>query len=293
MPRPRFEGIYLPHVTPFREGKLDREVLAQLVEYLIGQGATGLAPCGTTGESATLSHAEHYQVVEQVVKIVNGRVPVIAGAGSNSTEEAIGLAQAAERAGADALLVISPYYNRPNQAGIIEHYRAIARATRLPIIMYNIPRRTAMNMAPETIIELSKVDNIVGVKEASGDLHQIMEIIQGTQEFSVLSGEDDLLFTMCCLGAQGGITASAHIVLPEWLRLYQLVKEQKLAEARALHYRLLPLVRAMFCEPNPAPAKAACELIGIPVGPPRLPLLPATEACRSRLREVMTKLGAL
>jgi 4-hydroxy-tetrahydrodipicolinate synthase len=199
----------------------------------------------------------------------------------------------AEEAGADAVLMMSPYYNRPSQAGIIEHFRAVAKSTRLPIILYNIPKRTGQNVEPETIIELSKVDNIVGLKDCSGDVMQTMQIIQGAHEFSVMTGDDPMLFVTCCLGGTGGVMTSAHVLPGEWKRIVDLVEAGRIEEARAVHYKMLPVSVVMFSEPSPAPVKAAMELMGFPVGPPRLPMLPATPACRERVRAELERVGAI
>ncbi|MEI7834314.1 MAG: 4-hydroxy-tetrahydrodipicolinate synthase, partial [bacterium] len=247
--------------------------------------------CGTTGESPTLSHSEHERVIALTVEYAAGRVPVIAGTGSNSTAEAIELTQAADKLGVDGMLVIAPYYNRPGQAGIIAHFKAVAASTEKPIIMYNIPKRTGVNMEPVTIIELSRVANITGIKESAGSIEQIMAIIAGTTDFSVLTGDDALLFPLCALGGHGGICTSSHFLPGEWVRLVDLCREGKLAEARELHYRLLPLAQTLFCEPNPTPVKAGLEIIGIPVGPPRLPMLPASEMCRENVAKVVRSLG--
>jgi len=294
MARTVFTGIYVPLATPFAaDGSLNASVLKQLIDWVIENGASGVVPCGTTGESPTLSHDEHHRVIELTVEYAAGRVPVIAGTGSNSTAEAVALTADAEKAGADGMLVIAPYYNRPNQRGILEHFKAVARATSKPIVMYNIPKRTGVNMEPATVIELSKVDNITGIKESSGDMGQVMDIIQGTTDFGVLTGDDVLLFPLCALGGHGGICTSSHFLPREWLRIYELCVAQKLDEARALHYRLLPLAKALFCEPNPSPLKAGLNLVGIPVGDPRLPMMPATDACVDKMRTVLQGLGLI
>ena len=293
MERPQFRGVYVPNVTPFKDGEVDAEGLKRLIDYLIDGGATGLVPCGTTGESATLSLEEHHHIIELTIRHVAGRVPVIAGAGSNDTKVTVDLVKAAEQAGADALLLVAPYYNRPTQSGIIAHFKKAAEATRLPIILYNIPKRTGVNMDPPTIIELSQVPNIVGLKEASGDPDQIMEVIAGTEQFSVLSGDDHLLFPICCLGGSGGITASAHILPSEFRKIVELVSAGKIEEAREIHYRLLPLIRAVFFESNPAPLKAALRMIGVEVGDPRLPIMPASDKCRAVLRQALGGLNLL
>jgi len=281
-------------VTPFdREGKLNRPSLRRLVDRLISDGAAGLVPCGTTGESATLSHPEHREAVALTVEAAERRAPVIAGAGSNSTAEALEMVQNAERDGADGVLVVCPYYNRPSQAGLIAHFSKLAEATRLPIVIYNIPKRTGVNMEPGTVAKLAELPNIVGIKEASGDPNQIMEVIDQTPaDFTVLSGDGYLTFSICCLGGRGAILADANVVTAEWVKLVDLVLAGQLAEAREQHFRLLPLAKALFVETNPAPVKAALNLLGMEVGEPRLPLLPASEKCRQVLREELGRLGA-
>jgi len=294
MPRARFSGIHIPVVTPFDQGnRFDRATMALLIERLIAAGVNGIAPCGTTGESATLSYDEHREVIESVIAATAGRALVIAGTGSNSTAEAVALTRHAERAGADAALIICPYYNRPTQQGLIEHFRTIADSTALPIIMYNIPKRTGVNLEAATAVELSRVPNIVGIKEASGDLDQIMQIIAHTEDFDLLTGDDALLYPLAALGAHGGILAAAHIATEQWVRLWRCAEAGEMTEARKLHYRLLPLVKALFHETNPTPLKAALEMLGIPVGNPRLPLLPATAACRQALTRELGRLGLL
>jgi 4-hydroxy-tetrahydrodipicolinate synthase len=288
------KGVFVPNITPFSAQELDEAALRKLIDYLIEKGASGLVPCGTTGESATLSHQEHRRVVELTIAHVAGRVPVIAGTGSNSTAEAIALTQHAEQAGADAALLICPYYNRPSQAGLIAHFTHVAEATSLPVIMYNIPKRTGVNMEAPTAAELSRLPNIVGIKEASGDLAQITEVIRlADPGFSVLSGDGNMTFAVCCLGGTGAILAEAHILPAEWCRMVTLIAEGKIAQARGIHYRLLPLMKALFLETNPAPVKAAMEVLGLADGKTRLPLLPATESCRAVVREELTKLGLL
>lgn len=294
MARKIFKGVFVPNVTPFKNGKIDEGGLKAVVNYLIENGATGLVPMGTTGESATLSHEEHRKVLSLVIDEVNGRVPVIAGAGSNCTAEAVPLTKYAEDAGADAILSIGPYYNKPTQQGIIEHFKAIAKSVKIPVLIYNIPGRTARNIEVSTIIELSKVNNIVGVKEASGDINQVMAVINGTKEFSVLSGEDHLTFTVCCLGGQGAISAAAHILPKEWVKMCKLIEEGKIAQAREIHYKLLPITRALFFETNPSPVKTALKLMGvIETDEVRLPLVPSTEKCTELLKTELKKLNLL
>jgi 4-hydroxy-tetrahydrodipicolinate synthase len=290
----QLKGVFVATITPFSAQGVDDAALRKLLDYLIEQNATGLAPCGTTGESATLSHPEHRQVVQLVMQHAAGRVPVIAGAGSNSTAEAIDLVKFAEDAGADAALVICPYYNRPTQAGLIAHFTRVAEATSLPIVIYNIPKRTGVNMEPATLAELSRVPNIAGIKEASGDALQAAEMIRLAEPgFAVLSGDGNMTFSLCCLGGAGAILADAHVLPGEWRRMVELIAAGDVAQARHIHYRLLPITRVLFMETNPAPVKAAMELLGLTSADVRLPLVRASEACLSALREELGQLGLL
>ena len=288
------KGIFAPNITPFSAQSVDEPALRRVLDYLIEGNASGLVPCGTTGESATLTHDEHRRVIAITIEHAAGRVPVIAGTGSNSTAEAVELTKHAENAGADAALLICPYYNRPTQDGLIAHFTHVAEATSLPLIIYNIPSRTGVNMTAATTAELSRVPNIVGTKEASGDLHQVAAIIeQADPDFAVLSGDGNLTFAICCLGGVGGILADAHVLPGEWRRMVELIAAGSIADAREIHYRLLPITRALFLETNPAPVKAALDLMGIAPADTRLPLLPATDRCRAALREELGKLGLL
>jgi len=290
----KFEGVYVPNVTPFKDGEIDEPSLRKLVDHLIEGGASGLLPCGTTGESATLSHDEHIEVIRVTVEQAAGRVPVIAGIGTNDTRETISLLRRAEMIDLAGYLVVCPYYNRPNQEGIIEHFRSVAEVTDRPILIYNIPARTGRNIDVHSVSDLSRIPNIVGIKDASGDIDQVMSLIARTRNFSVLSGEDHLLFLTCCLGGQGGIMASAHVLPGEFLDLVEAAKRGDLGEARRLHYHLLPLVRVMFKEPNPAPAKAAMKLMGIISSDElRLPLLSVSAACREDIAGVLHGLKLL
>jgi len=291
------KGCLIPLVTPFDErGNLDEPALRNLVNYLIEeQAADAIIPCGTTGESPTLSHAEHMMVIEVVREETAGRVPVIAGTGSNSTAEAIEMTMAAERLGVDGSLQVSPYYNRPSQQGIYEHYKAIAESTSLPLIIYNIPFRTGRNIEVDTILRLSEIENIVGIKEASGDILQVCEIIEEIREagseFYVYSGEDPVTFLVLCLGGQGCIAAVGHVLGVEFSRMCRLVWEGKVEEAREIHFRVLPMVRALFCEPNPTAIKQALNWMGVPVGGVRLPLAGMTEKGKEILRAAMLESG--
>ncbi len=293
----KVKGCLIPLVTPFDDrGRVDEKALRRLVNYCIeDQAAAALIPCGTTGESPTLSHQEHIRVIEVVQEETAGRVPVIAGTGSNCTEEAIKMTSAAEKLGVDGSLQVSPYYNRPSQEGIYRHFKAIAENTSLPIILYNIPFRTGRNVEVETVLRLAEIDNIVGIKEASGDILQASSIIEETRragiDFHVYSGEDAVTFMILCLGGAGCIAAVGHILGKEFGRMCQLVWEGKLEEARDLHYQVLPLVRALFCEPNPTAIKQALNWMGVKVGGVRLPLVGMTEKGKETLRRAMVELG--
>ena len=294
-----FRGCHIPLITPFFEdGGIDEKGLRELVNYFIEkEKADGLVPCGTTGESPTLSNEEHDRVIEIVVEETRKRVPVIAGTGSNSTREAVERTQHAEKVGADASLQVTPYYNKPTQAGLIAHFKAVAKETKLPLILYNIPGRTSRNIDPETLIELSEVDNIVGVKDACCDLNQTMAIIEATrnaeQTFYVLCGEDALTFPMMCLGGHGAITAVGNVICSEYVEMVHLMLDGKVAEAREIHYKTLPVARALFIETNPTPVKEAMNMMGLPSGPLRLPLIPLKEKNREILRKALQDIGRL
>ena len=290
----KFEGVYVPNITPFKDGEIDEASLRRLIDHLVEGGATGLVPCGTTGESATLTHEEHVDVIRMTVEQAAGRVPVIAGIGTNDTNETIRLMGHAEKIDLQGYLVVCPYYNRPSQAGIVQHFRAVSEVTDRPIIVYNIPVRTGRNIDVGTVVELSRIPNIVGIKDASGDINQAMGIIERTKDFSLLSGEDHLLFALCCLGGQGGIMASAHVLPGEFLALVNAAMNDDLVEARRIHYHLMPLVRMMFKEPNPAPAKAAMKMMGVIESDElRLPLLSVPAACREDIAGVLHGLKLL
>jgi 4-hydroxy-tetrahydrodipicolinate synthase len=286
-----FEGVLTALVTPFRDGAIDEPALRELVERQIAAGVDGLVPCGSTGESATLSHAEHRRTVEVVVEAARGRVPVVAGTGSNSTSEAVELTRHAREAGADAALLISPYYNKPTQDGIVAHYAEIGRRTGLPLVVYNIPGRTASNILPATFARLADLEQVVGVKEASGDLNQISELIaRCPEDFAVLSGDDALTLPLLAIGGRGVISTTSNVAPAEMVRLVRAFGKGDVAGARASHYHLLPLFDALFCETNPIPVKCALHLMGL-CGPEiRLPLTPLTDANRERLQVVLKEL---
>jgi len=291
-----FEGVFTALVTPFREGDgaVDEAALRELVERQVAAGVDGLVPCGSTGEAATLSHAEHRRVVEVVVEAARGRVQVIAGTGSNNTREAIELTRHAKEAGADGALLISPYYNKPTQQGIVEHFTAIARECGFPLLVYNIPGRTASNILPETLARLSDVEQIVGVKEACGDVQQIAHAIAACGEgFTFLAGDDAMTLPLLAIGGHGVITTVGNLVPAEMAELVRAFRGGDVERARSLHYRILPLVDACFCETNPIPVKAAVAMQGLCGEAIRLPLTPISDENRERLRLAMKELGLL
>ena len=287
-----FQGSIVALVTPFKQGELDEKALRDLVEFHIAEGTDAIVPCGTTGESATLSHEEHCRVIEIVIDQAKKRVPVIAGAGSNSTKEAIFLTEHAKKSGADAVLSITPYYNKPTQEGLFQHFKTIAEHVDIPMVLYNVPGRTGVNMLPETVVRLSKIKNIVGVKEASGSLDQAGAIIQHTDDsFDVISGEDSLTFPMMAMGAKGVISVVANVAPKKMAQMCKAVLNNNMLEARKLHYELLDLSKAVFYETNPIPAKKAVYLMGLMENEIRLPLVEMTKENTEKLKKVMEKLG--
>jgi len=285
----RFTGVYPAMVTPFTdEQEIDVEGMRSNIAYLEKGGVAGLVPCGSTGESATLSFDEHKKLVEITVDAAS--VPVIAGTGSNNTAEAVELTRYAQDAGADAALLIVPYYNKPMKSGLIKHFSAIAQACEIPLILYNIPGRTGINMDPETISTLAhEYSNVAGVKEASANFTQISNIIEITRglEFSVISGDDGLTLPMMALGATGVISVTADILPKQMGRLAQLCLEGNFAKARDVHYQLAPLFKALFIETNPIPIKKACDLLGLAGGPLRLPLTTMAEPNVVKLKQTL------
>ena len=287
-----FQGSIVALVTPFKQGELDEKALRDLVEFHIAEGTNAIVPCGTTGESATLSHEEHCRVIEIVIDQAKKRVPVIAGAGSNSTKEAVFLTEHAKKSGAEAVLSITPYYNKPTQAGLYQHFKTIAEQVDIPIVLYNVPGRTGVNMLPDTVVELSKIKNIVGVKEASGSLDQAGAILQHTDDsFDVISGEDSLTFPMMAMGAKGVISVVANVAPKKMAQMCKAVLNNNMLEARKLHYELLDLSKAVFYETNPIPAKKAVYLMGLIENEIRLPLVEMTKENTEKLKTVMKNLG--
>jgi 4-hydroxy-tetrahydrodipicolinate synthase len=290
-----FSGAFTALVTPFRNGELDEEAYRAFIEWQIEQGIDGVVPCGTTGESATLSHAEHGKVIRVCVEQVAGRVPVLAGAGSNNTREAVELTRYAKDAGADGALLITPYYNKPTPAGLVEHFKAIAREVSLPFVVYNVPGRTALNLAPETLARIRKaVPEVVGVKEATGDLKQVSDIIEIMgPDFNVLSGDDFTVLPLLALGGTGVISVVSNIVPGPMAALCAAYRERDLEKAKALHFQMMPLTRAMFFETNPIPVKTSLALMGRIALELRLPLVEMVPETRARMEGVLKASGLI
>jgi len=290
----KFEGSITALVTPFRDGKIDENAFAGLVERQLDFGTHAVVPVGTTGESATLSHEEHRRVVALCLELVGGRVPVIAGAGSNATAEAIGLARYAEEAGADAVLAVTGYYNKPSQAGLIAHFTALHDATSLPIILYNVPGRTIANLSVETIATLSRLPRIVGVKDATGDLARpALQRLASGSDFQQLSGEDMTAVGFNAMGGRGCISVTANVAPELCAKLQEATLECRFDEALALQDRLAPLHDALFMDTSPAPAKYALSLLGLCSDELRLPLVPASDAAKTAVRVALERLGML
>lgn len=289
-----FTGSLVAIVTPFRNGKVDERALAELIEWQIAEGSNGIVPCGTTGESATLSHEEHNRVIELTVEVANRRVPVIAGTGSNSTDEAVALTRHAKQAGADGALLITPYYNKPTQEGLYRHYKAVAEAVDLPLVLYNIPGRTGVNMLPATIARLSAIKTIVGVKEGSGSVQQASDVVQLCGDrLTVLAGDDSLTLPMMAVGGKGVITVTANIVPAEMANLVKTFAAGKIDESRRIHFKLSPLFAALFYETNPIPVKEALGMMGKIDPELRLPLCPMAPDTREKLVRVLKDAGLI
>ena len=289
-----FKGVFVAIVTPFKNGKIDEEALRGLIDFQIAGGVDGIVPCGTTGESATLNHEEHDQVIRIAVDACKGKASVLAGTGSNSTQEAIQLSRNAKNAGADGLLQITPYYNKPNQEGLYHHFSSIADAVDLPIILYNVPSRTSVNMVPETVVRLAKIEKIVGIKEASGSLQAISKIIDNCgKDFTVLSGDDPLLWPILAIGGKGVISVTANILPAKVAALCKAAAIGDIAEARSLHYELMDINDSLFIDTNPIPVKAALHLMGKIENELRGPLIKLSKDTLERLKKAMACHGLL
>jgi 4-hydroxy-tetrahydrodipicolinate synthase len=290
-----FKGSIVAIVTPFKNDKIDEKKLRELIDFQISNGTSGIVPCGTTGESATLNFDEHEAVIQITIDQVKKRVPVIAGTGSNSTQEAIMLTQQAARSGADASLQVSPYYNRPTQRGLYEHFKAIAQSVKIPIILYNIAGRTGVNIEPETIANLAKdCKNIVAVKEASGSLDQMSRIKQlCPKEFDLISGDDGLTLPVLSIGGIGIISVVANIVPADVASLVSAFAKGDFNKAKELHYKLLPLIKAVFLETNPIPVKTAMGLLGMCDSGLRLPMCGMSDGNLEKLKKALKDYGLL
>jgi len=289
-----FEGSYVAIVTPFKDGRVDARALRELIEFQLAEGTQGVVPCGTTGESATLTHQEHDEVISITVEVCKGRAKVLAGTGSNSTREAIKLTQHAQKAGADGALLITPYYNKPSQEGLYQHFMAVARETDLPIVLYNVPGRTSVDMKPETVKRLSEQKNIVGVKEASGSLAAIGQIVgECPSDFTVLSGDDGLLWPILAIGGKGVISVTANILPGKMAALCQAAASGDMDRARSLHYELRKINDVLFIETNPVPVKTALALMGKIDGELRAPLSPLLTENLEKLKSVLREYALL
>ncbi|MGB9716125.1 MAG: 4-hydroxy-tetrahydrodipicolinate synthase [Thermodesulfovibrionales bacterium] len=286
-----FKGSIVAIVTPFKKGKVDEKALGDLIEWHISQGTHGIVPCGTTGESATLDYKEHYRVIEFTIEAVNKRIPVIAGTGANATDETIMITKQAKKYGADAALLVTPYYNKPTQEGLYRHFKEVAKAVEIPIVLYNVPGRTAVNLLPSTVARLSEIENIVAIKEASGDMKQVSEIIRLCGDrITVLSGDDFTTLPLLALGGKGVISVSANVAPKEVSTMCSLWLRGKYEKARTLHYKLEPLNSAMFIETNPIPVKTALAMMGKIQEELRLPLCEMSPANKEKLKKVLVDL---
>ena len=283
-----FKGSIVAIVTPFKNGKVDEKALGNLIEWHIKQGTNAIVPCGTTGESATLDYEEHHRVIRFTVEAVNKRVPVIAGTGANATDETIMITKEAKKSGADAALVVAPYYNKPTQEGLYRHYKAVAEAVKIPLILYNVPGRTAVNILPSTVARLAEISNIVAIKEATGDMKQASEIIRLCgNRITVLSGDDFTTLPLMALGGKGTISVTANVAPRLVSQMCALWEKGRFNEARKLHFKLEPLNAAMFIETNPIPVKTALALMGKIREEFRLPLCEMAPANREKLKAVL------
>lgn len=289
-----FHGSIVAIVTPFKKGKIDEKAFGELIDFHLQSGTHGIVPCGTTGESATLSHEEHKRIVELAVKMAGGRIPVIAGTGSNSTEEAIAFTRHAKAVGADGALLITPYYNKPTQEGLYQHYKAIANAVDLPLLLYNIPGRTGVNMLPPTTARLMEFDNIVGIKEGTGSLQQISDLVQLCGDrLVILSGDDFTALPTMAVGGKGVISVTANIAPADMVKMIEFAERGDFTQARKLHERLYSLHQVMFVETNPIPVKTALALMGKCSEEVRLPLWKLSNENLKKLKAVMKWYGLL
>jgi len=288
-----FSGVHTALITPFKNGNIDYDSLEKIIEHQVAGGVDGVVPMGTTGESPTLSHDKHKELIARVVEMVDGRVKVVAGTGSNSTAEAISLSQSAEKSGVDALLQVNPYYNKPPQHGLIEHFEAVAKSVSIPIILYNIPGRTGINFLPESVARLlDRTDNVVAIKEASGDINQMMRVVELCGDrLTLLSGDDNMLLPLLSIGGRGIVSVLSNLLPADIKKIVNLYEEGNLSEARSRFYRILPLCRAMFFETNPIPIKAAMAMSGFCDPEMRLPLTTLSDEYRPKLQKALREYG--
>ena len=289
-----FKGSIVAIVTPFKENKVDEKALGELIEWHISEGTNAIVPCGTTGESATLDYDEHYRVIEFTIEAVNKRVPVIAGTGANSTEETIMMTEKAKDMGADGALLVTPYYNKPTQEGLYRHYKEVAERVDIPLVLYNVPSRTGVNLLPQTVARLSEIDNIVAIKEATGDMKQVSEVIRLCGDrITVLSGDDFTTFPLMVLGGKGVISVSANVAPGDVAGMCSALEKGDIEGARRLHYKLEPLNKAMFIETNPIPVKTALSMMGRIQEELRLPLCPMSVENKERLKKTLMDYGLI
>jgi 4-hydroxy-tetrahydrodipicolinate synthase len=283
-----FKGSIVAIVTPFKKGKVDEKAYGDLIEWHIAQGTNAIVPCGTTGESSTLDYKEHFRVIDIAVRTVNKRVPVIAGTGANSTDETVEITKHAKKSGADGALLVTPYYNKPTQEGLYRHYRTVAEKVDIPIVLYNVPGRTAVNMLPATVARLAEIKNIVAIKEATGDMKQVSEVIRLCgNRITVISGDDFTTLTLMALGGKGVISVTANVMPKEVSKMCSLMLKGQYDKAREVHYKLEPLNAAMFIETNPIPAKTALAMMGKIQEEFRLPLCEMAPANKEKLLKVL------
>ncbi|HBH61311.1 MAG TPA: 4-hydroxy-tetrahydrodipicolinate synthase [Nitrospiraceae bacterium] len=286
------KGSIVAIVTPFKNGKIDEKALSELIEWHIAEGTNGIVPCGTTGESATLDYEEHYRVIEVTIKVVHGRIPVIAGTGANATDETIIMTRKAKEMGADGALLVAPYYNKPTQEGLYRHYKAVAEAVDIPQVLYNVPGRTAVNILPETVARLAEINNIVAIKEATGNMAQVSEVLRLCgDKLTVISGDDFTTFPLMLLGGKGTISVSANVAPRDVSGMCRALLEGNIDEARRLHFKLEPLNKGMFIETNPISVKTALSLMGKIQDDMRLPLCPMSSGNREKLKNILTNYG--
>jgi len=289
-----FEGSLVAIVTPFKEGRFDEKAFSNLIEWHIGQGTHGLVPCGTTGEASTLDFEEHHRVIEVAVKVANKRIPIVAGTGANATDEAMSLTQKAKKLGADGALLVTPYYNKPTQEGLYRHYKAIAEAVDIPLVLYNVPGRTAVNMLPSTVARLAEIRNIVAIKEATGDMKQVSELIRLCGDrITVISGDDFTTLALLALGGKGVISVTGNIAPRDVAEMCNAWGRGDIGKARQLHYKLEPLNAAMFIETNPIPVKTALALMGKINEEFKLPLCEMSQTNKEKLRGILATEGII